>query len=435
MLSAIISSRPPVDASRIAKRNADMSFYLFVAGAIAGLFQLFYPFAFGPATIEFGDGFEMVAVAKNLAVHGTFANPFFVENTGPTAVVPPLYPFLLAAPTKLLKRPELIAIIAVIGNISINALIAAWLPRVSVLFFGQSLPGVFGGLLWLATVRLMPSWDTSYTVFGLIVFCLLSSSWIERKSHPIRFGIAAGAIAGLLMLLNPTSVMVTLPWVMYLLLRQKAATRTEVGYCAVLIATLFLITSAWAARNHSQLGAFVVKTNLGMTLYASNNDCAEASLVEDMRYGCYQAHFPNISAIEARSLRTLGEVEYDRRRIADTRMWVARNAGRFRKLTLKRFWQFWFPPLGERPYMTYIIWLVTALSIPGLMLMAWRRELAALFIATVLLLYPLMYYVVVTDVRYRYPVLWLSLLPAGYFIAWVARRTTDPERGIRKVGG
>jgi hypothetical protein len=64
--------------------------------------------------------------------------------------------------------------------------------------------------------------------------------------------------------------------------------------------------------------------------------------------------------------------------------------------------------------MTYIIWLATALSIPGLIVMARRREPVILFVAAVLLIYPLAYYFVVTDVRYRYPVLWLSLLPAGY---------------------
>ena len=67
--------------------------------------------------------------------------------------------------------------------------------------------------------------------------------------------------------------------------------------------------------------------------------------------------------------------------------------------------------------MTYIIWLATALSVPGLILMALRREPVTLFVAAVLLIYPLMYYVVVSDVRYRYPVLWLSLLQAGYLIA------------------
>ena len=46
-----------------------------------------------------------------------------------------------------------------------------------------------------------------------------------------------------------------------------------------------------------------------------------------------------------------------------------------------------------------------------------------------------MYYVVVSDMRYRYPILWLSLLPAGYFLREIAEgrifsfyRSSSPEQ-------
>jgi len=54
------------------------------------------------------------------------------------------------------------------------------------------------------------------------------------------------------------------------------------------------------------------------------------------------------------------------------------------------------------------------LSIPGLILMARRREPVGIYLLTVLLLYPPMYYITIADVRYRYPVLWVSALAAGY---------------------
>lgn len=62
------------------------------------------------------------------------------------------------------------------------------------------------------------------------------------------------------------------------------------------------------------------------------------------------------------------------------------------------------------------MWLITALSLPGLILMAKRREAVTIYILAVSAIYPLMYYVVVSDMRYRYPVLWLSLLPTGYLL-------------------
>lgn len=69
----------------------------------------------------------------------------------------------------------------------------------------------------------------------------------------------------------------------------------------------------------------------------------------------------------------------------------------------------------QRNRTAYAIWTITGLSLPGLVLMARRRELVTVFVVAVLAIYPLMYYVVVSDMRCRYPVLWLSLLAAGYF--------------------
>ena len=51
-----------------------------------------------------------------------------------------------------------------------------------------------------------------------------------------------------------------------------------------------------------------------------------------------------------------------------------------------------------------------------------RRAPAVVFLGTILLIYPLPYYVVVSAVRYRVPVLWLSSLTAGYFLTAVAPR-------------
>jgi hypothetical protein len=63
-----------------------------------------------------------------------------------------------------------------------------------------------------------------------------------------------------------------------------------------------------------------------------------------------------------------------------------------------------------------VIWLVTALSVPGLFLMVLKREPVSAYVLTVLGIYPLMYYIVLIDMRFRFPTIWLSLLPAGYFI-------------------
>jgi hypothetical protein len=231
-------------------------------------------------------------------------------------------------------------------------------------------------------------------------------------------------MAASLFLMNPSTILIVLPWVGWITHQHRAVLKKSTVYCSVVLGVLLLAAAAWGARNRYELGAFVIRTNLGMTLYASDNDCASSSLIASEMNDCYQAHHPNTSIDEARLLSSMGEVQYDRFRVASAKAWMRDHPGTFLRLTIARFRDFWFPVPSDFPYKSAVIWVATILSIPGLVLMIRRREKISVFIVTVLTLYPLMYYVVVSDVRYRLPVLWLSLLPAGSFIVqlWDGRQ-------------
>lgn len=388
----------------------DISPLLFFVAGLVGILQTNY---------EFVDwrGYEMVTIARNLVDHGAFANPFFAANTGPTANNPPLYPLFLAFLMKFLKLPLLVNGAALLGSIVANAITAALLPYVSFLFFGEVISGAAASLLWLGAMQPTPTWDTSYTLAGLLAFVLLTASGINKSEHVVRRGVLAGLVAGLLFLLNPSSLLVFLPWLFYLFLRRRAYAPYALKYCFVLLVAFCILPLVWAARNYRQLGAFVVRTNLGMTLYASNNDCAQSTLREELSSGCYKAHHANLSAKEAELVRSLGEVRYDHMRIADTKVWIFSHPGQFFRLTLTRIRDFWFPPAEKGSwYHAHFISIITVLSLPGLILMGYRRQPVMPFVLGVLVLYPLIYYIVVTDIRYRYPILWLSLLSAGYCV-------------------
>ncbi|HEV2485965.1 MAG TPA: hypothetical protein VGT08_10565 [Terracidiphilus sp.] len=401
------------DNPDIAKRNAEVSFVLFVLGGVVGLLNL-------TTTLPFGAGFEMFALATNLAKYGTYANPFLVLQTGPSAVSPPLYPLLLALFMKVLRVPAFVLLAAALGNIFANALTAAWLPRVSWLFYDDVGPGVAASLLWLMATQLMPSWEASYTVAALLLFCLFTAATVG-KTKIIIFGAFAGLLAGALLLLNPVSLLVYVPWVVYLLVFNRAPLKRTAAYVCIGLAVAALAVFPWTLRNDRQLGGFVVRTSLGLTLYAANNDCARPSQMEEQLSGCYEIYHPNYSLSEAQTLRNLGELNYDRQRLADTKAWVRAHPELFLRLTVARVRDFWFPRRVEHPFKVAVIWVATILSIPGLALMAYRRERVTVFVLCVLLIYPLMYYIIFSDVRFRYPVLWLSLLPAGYFLEWLAQ--------------
>jgi 4-amino-4-deoxy-L-arabinose transferase-like glycosyltransferase len=283
------------------------------------------------------------------------------------------------------------------------------------LLYGDRLPGLFAGLLWVGAMRLMPQWDTSCTILALILFVLVTAgAWRLRW-------IAGGAIAGAATLLNPASILVLLPWLAFLFRWRRVPLRQALGRAAVVLALVALANLPWLARNYRIWHAPVLRTNFGFTLYSSNNPCAQSSLYENARSGCYQLTHPVVSPIEIRLLQTLGEVEYDRRRTADAIAWIRSHTDRFRELTVARFIEFWFTNPGIAPRAAYAIWLITLLSIPGIIRMVRRKEPSVLFVTAVWLLYPLMFYVVVSCDRYRFPILWTSMLPAGYWVAGLAR--------------
>lgn len=384
---------------------------LFLVAGIVGVVQMNY---------EFVDwrGYEMVTLAANVANHFSYADPFHAAATGPTAANPPAYPIFLALLMKVLGAPVLLHGAALIGSIIANALTAALLPYISILFFGDVISGAIGSILWLGAMQPIPVWDTSYTVVGLCAFVLLSASHLSNKRKRLVLWAATdGTLAGVLFLLNPSSVLIFGPWLIYLYVRQRKITSTVLKYCTVVVVAACILPGAWVLRNHDRLGAYVVRTNLGMTLYSSNNDCAQPTLREELATGCYTVYHPNLGAHEAQLVRDLGEVRYDRFRIAGAKRWITSHPGRFVHLTLARVKDFWLPPyeIGSW-YHAYCISLITLLSVPGMILMMRRREPVVAFISVVLFIYPLMYYIVVADIRYRFPVLWLSLLPAGYFV-------------------
>jgi len=137
------------------------------------------------------------------------------------------------------------------------------------------------------------------------------------------------------------------------------------------------------------------------------------------------------SEAEIALLKRLGEVEFDRQRTAKAIKWIRSHPARFRELTLTRVLQFWFPEPEPPAYTCYGIWVITALSIPGMVLMARHRLPILWFLLALWTVYPLMYYITVSSDRYRYPIIWSSLLPAGYFLSvlWAARtRSTHTSR-------
>jgi hypothetical protein len=204
------------------------------------------------------------------------------------------------------------------------------------------------------------------------------------------------------------------------------------------------MVSPWIVRNYLVFDRLIpVRDNLGLELSVSNNDCATFGLRENLRTGCFYRVHPNGSDVEATKVLALGEARYNEVRLLEGRGWIAKHSDRFMSLCVQRFVAFWFPHETEsaaremlrtgRRKERLCIYLMTLLSIVGLWITARRDAKSAAICAMWLGLFPLIYYVVQYEDRYRYPIMWVTFLlgavPLGELIAWlwkIVHRALDP---------
>jgi hypothetical protein len=162
-----------------------------------------------------------------------------------------------------------------------------------------------------------------------------------------------------------------------------------------------------------RFGAFVfVRDNLGLELYTGNNPCAKPTMLEQIESGCHAQTHPNPTAAIAAQLAADGEVRFNRAKLHQAVQWIRANHSKFMILTAQRVRQFWLPDLenrgGEIP-----VWGITFAALIGFCVMARKNRTFTWLIASTWALFPLIYYVVPSELRYTYPIYWTLLLAAG----------------------
>lgn len=386
---------------------------LFATAIISNIYQLtHFPLP------GFGPYYEAIAVARNLAYTGHFANPYTAVPTGPTAHLAPLLPAILALLIRLLGYSGAFVLASIALMVAANALHAALLPSVSDLLFNSRMPGIWAGALSaILPLFQIASPGDCFFLGPLLLLFLLASDRAVNRFGPAGGGVLAGCLVGILLLWSPAALIVIAIWMIRVGLLQFRTAADRLRLAATATIATFLVCLPWTLRNYRELGAFFfIRDNLGQNLLISNNDRSAPTVAENFRNGVLVKYSPNFNPSEAARIVQLGEVRYNSLCSKAAEEWCLRNPSKFVRLTGWRILRFWFPA-PELPAYDWSLWLVTALSVPGLILSISRKESAAWFLSAVLLFFPLVYYITEADDRYRYPIVWASLLLAGYALA------------------
>jgi hypothetical protein len=387
---------------------------------VVALAQYWVPYDDGDSVPHFPESFS---VAWNLAEKGAYSNPFVTLHTGPSAHLAPAFPAFLAllihalgggslgmyavkasAALLLCIQLALFPLFSrILGMGRLNGLIAVvcWLfARVGLVLHGRQAVVLFG-------------WEAFYTAFLVAIGMCLCRRYRDDRSR-LRWPL--GIILGTLLLTSPTACIIFVAWLAYEAFL-GCLTLIDVAW---LVFLPLLIAFPWLVRNYHVFGRTVfVRDNFGLEMSTANNDCSVYGFTENLANGCFARIHPNANIDEAKSVLALGEPNYNALKLSEAKHWIEDHPGRFLKLSGLRLAAFWLPPAGT-PRFSFIgpgrvrerfaIDLMTVLSVAGLFMLYRADRQSAVLCILGLLTYPVVYYLVSYEYRYRYPILWVTFL-------------------------
>jgi hypothetical protein len=372
-------------------------------------------------------GYEAGQVAKSIVSGRGFSSPFTLVETGPTAFLSPVYPYLLAAIFKLWGIYTVRSHIAVEA---INCLFSAVtvFPLYSIAKRSYGI-GVAAASSWVWVI--LPSawhapiadvWDTSATVFFLTL--LVWATLRLRSQARLEYWLGYGVLWAVGVSLNATLIALLpfcLAWLGWDLRRQP------VRASKLIFASLFFFVvglTPWTVRNYSVFRKLVpLRSTLGLELWLGNN-----ADTRDVR--SFSLH-PLYNEEEAYSFKTMGEMSYMSLKLRTAVDFIRSNPGLTAVRIAKRTFDFWFA-VTDRPqnawasdpmYVQALFILNFTLVSLGWFGLAWTWRTMGLFevapYVAVVFVYPLVYYLTHTLVRYRYPIEPILVILSVYGLAQV----------------
>jgi len=390
-----------------------------------------------PSTYDLTQAGEVARVSISVAERGTFGDPFSSLPTGFTAHVAPAYVFVYAAVARLFGEGRAGAIALWSLNVGFLALQFALLPVLSDRLGLGVLPGMYAAVFGVVVqpYRVLPGWESLFTGALMVVLCVLTLPYF-KSPRDWQHSALLGFLWGVAILASPQCVLLLFAWPHVAamenspeqLARARRAMLVVVGGAA-------FACLPWFIRNYQRLHAvFFVRDNFGLELSTSNNPCAQPTLLENINSRCHFKTHPNANPDIAGEVMDKGEIQFNREQLRQALAWISTNPRAFISLTGRRLLKFWFPYLGSLRY-AIPAGILTIVSCAGIAIMFRNNRRAALMLASTLLLYPLVHYVVQFEARYRYPIFWATFLTAAYAVSetvrWL-RKAPHPSEGAAK---
>jgi 4-amino-4-deoxy-L-arabinose transferase-like glycosyltransferase len=362
---------------------------------VTRLFVLWFAVVRFPHNWLYSRGIELGTLAQSLLEGHGLSSPFG-GSTGPTALLTPGYPALIALCFAIFGSFTFGAAVAVMTMQLLFSLMTVLLiMHVSRQCFGlrtAHLAGTFWAvslpLLWMPTIF----WESCLSTLLLVGMAALALCCEQRPGG--RLWAAMGAYSGVAGLVNPA----LLPALLSLLGWAAWRTRKTLRYsplCGLLV--LLLVFTPWPIRNARVLGAFIpLRSTVGFELWVGNRAGATGFLDE--------SQFPIFNRWEYDQYALKGEVVYMRDKSSLAETYIHAHPVQFMQLSAVRFARFWTGTGNKDGSIFFTLHAVLTTSLGALGIWRLRKtgriSLAALFLLP-LILFPLPYYITHAEFRYR----------------------------------
>ncbi len=383
-------------------------------------------------------GYETGQIARSLALGLGYSSPLKV-NTGPTAWMPPVYPFLLAGVFKLCGIFTVKSYLVIKAfDCAFSALTVWVIWAIGRRAFSPAC-GVTAGWIW----TLLPSavfypvvwvWDTSLS--ALILPLIVLASMHLWESERVGAWAGCGALWGFGAMVN-ASIVSTLPFLLGWdahTLRQKSRQWLKLTLVALLL--FALVIAPWFIRNYMVFHKLILfRSNFGLELWLGNNRFNPG-------IWSWWLH-PNDDDAERQVYARMGEMAYMTMKQREAIAWIRENPAMWVEQIFRRFVDNWTgldePPDNLAKAPLYVIVgvllevLLPLLGLVGAVLSNRQGNRYAFPLSATIFFFPAVYYLTHTSLRYRHPIDPVLCVLAGFTAVstwgWLAARISGSPAG------
>ncbi|MBI4891780.1 MAG: hypothetical protein HY821_14235 [Acidobacteria bacterium] len=362
---------------------------------------------------------EACRVAMAIVQDGEFASPY-AAPTGPTAHLPPFFPFLLSLLFGWLGAGLAGQTARCVINVLAYSTLYGLMPWVADQLGLGRRAGFWAGLILAAypvhiSAEVHWGWDEAVAgmaLAGMVVWTrrLWMRGWAPGWAA-VTYGAAWGALYHSAPSLLPSCVLLAVLAVAMAPRRGQAVRWWLAAGCAAV-----LVVMPWTLRNHAQFGEWIfIRNNLGIELSQGFNDRAGFTMAENKLSGAVMTH-PTNDPEEAMRLKAMGgEIVYNRMLLHQTFDWIREHPRRAAWLMVGHGLAFWFG-IGTGYRVVVAILTISSVLAWAAMILRLRRSqpVTSMVLLPFWVAYPAVYLFFQYVGRYRVAVDWSFFLVAAW---------------------